>query len=97
MSSHVREKLCEAMLALFEEDSVQIRLSKYRQYLTDLKHYEREIPAGLFNELKGILDDFDDFFTVNGLEKKLSVKQEEEFTERLLSIYIEVKGGGLIF
>jgi hypothetical protein len=101
ITAQVREKLCDALMTLLGDDSSLARLNTFTQYLDFLKHYEHEIPSGLLRELTDLSNDFYKYFIDEAAattpEKELTAEQEAELTERLLSIYIEVKGGGLIF
>ena len=101
MTSQFENKVCEAIIALLADQSLQTRLSIFNQYLQVLESYAAEMPSSLLHELKTILDIFNRYLDgeemVMTSRQKLTAEQEAELVERLLTIYIELKGGGLIF
>ena len=101
MTFQVENKVCEAIIALLADESLQTRLSIFNQYLQVLEPYAAEMPPSLLQELKTIADIFNRYLDgeemVMTSRQKLTDEQEAELVERLLTIYIELKGGGLIF
>ena len=100
LSPHVRDKLCEALATLLEDNPTCDRLLNFDRYLAVLQLYENEIPKKLFIELHQIHTHFSQWLKereASVLPDSVSANREAELTEKLLSIYIEVRGGGLIF
>jgi hypothetical protein len=100
LSEHVREQLSQAIMALLKDASFPVRLLTFNQYLAVLKLYEHEIPPGILEELRGISRGFGDFGNEGNLVmsvKELTAEQEAQLTEALLSIYIDLRGGALLF
>jgi hypothetical protein len=82
--------LHRAIDALLSEGSLQQRLSATNAYIRKLALYKDKV-ADELNELKCAAQ----IFTSSG--NHLSPEQELELTERLLTLYIDVSDGALIF
>jgi hypothetical protein len=76
--------------ALLSEGSVEQRLSQTQACLSRLAVYRDEIPAEL-NELQGIAD------ILASSKENICPEREQELTERLLTLYVSVSDGALIF
>jgi hypothetical protein len=100
LSPYIQAKLCEAILILLDDEISQTRLSNFAQYMVLLDLYKQEIPHNLLNELHAIMNDYielGDEGNIKFRSNEFSDEQKTKLTERLLSIYIEIKGGNLIF
>ena len=101
ISPLVQAQLCEAILRLLEEnDTSKDCLSNFSHCVFLLDLYNQEIPAALLNELHAIIDDYveiGDEGHITFCSPQFSDEEQVELVERLLSIYIDVKGGNLIF
>lgn len=82
------------------EDEVSLScLSNFAHFLLLLDLYENEIPHSLLEELRALVDDYVEtndgqiVFRCN----EITDEQKTALTENLLSIYIEIKGGDLVF
>jgi uncharacterized protein with ParB-like and HNH nuclease domain len=76
--------------ALLSEGSIEQRLSEGETCLSRLEIYRTQIPGEL-DELKIVLN------ILASSEEHLSPEHELELTERLLTLYISVSDGALIF
>ena len=99
MTDTVRKLLNWTIEALLSEDSIEQRLSEAETCLSILENYRnrpapptstRQIPGEL-NELQGVSD------ILASSEEHLSPEGELGLTERLLTLYISVSDGALIF
>ena len=90
MTDTARMLLNRTIEALLSEDSVEQRLSEVETCLSILENYRNQIPGEL-NELKGVSD------ILASSEEHLSPERELGLTERLLTLYISVSDGALIF
>jgi hypothetical protein len=76
--------------ALLSEGSVEQRLSQAQACLRGLAIYRDEIPAEL-RELQGVAD------ILASSKEHICPERELELTERLLTLYVSVSDGALIF
>jgi hypothetical protein len=101
MDDYVREKLCLTISALLDDGPIQARVSHANEYLIMLKLYELE-------NIEEIRQEFEDIITeitgssgmserIKSPTEELTLKQETELIERLLSIYVRESRGSLIF
>jgi hypothetical protein len=87
----VRVLLNRTIEALLSGSSIQQRLLQAKASIRQLERYKNEVPDEL-NELKSIVDSL-----ISSSENALSPDRELEITERLLTVYINISGGALIF
>jgi hypothetical protein len=100
LSPDIQSKICGAISELLEDEPSQSSLPNFAHCLFLLDLHEKEIPADLLSELHTILDKYvrvSDEGQVMFRSIELSDDEKMELAEQLLSIYIEMKGGGLIF
>jgi hypothetical protein len=76
--------------ALLSEGSVEQRLSEAQACLSRLAIYRDEIPDEL-RELQGVAD------ILASSKEHICPERESELTERLLTLYVSVSDGALIF
>ena len=76
--------------ALLSEDSVEQRLSQAQACLSRLEIYKEEIPDEL-HELQHVAD------ILASSKEHICPEHELEVTERLLTLYVNVSDGALIF
>ena len=96
MNASVRTLVNRTIEALLSGGAIEERLSETYECISVLERDKNEIPDELLNELKQ---------TARNLEGKsgqragdcLSSEAERELTERLLSLYIDISDGALIF
>jgi hypothetical protein len=100
LSPYIQAKLCDAIMVLLEDEASRICLSNFAHCLSLVELYKHEIPQDILKELHKIMEDY----TEIGDEGDMSFRSAEftddekiELAERLLSIYIDIKGGSLIF
>ena len=102
MSPYIQARLCEAISALLEDEDKEsrARLSNFAHCLFVLDLYKNEIAPGLLEELHTIVNDYVETGDEGQLTFRLaefSEKEQAELAERLLSIYINISGGNLVF
>jgi hypothetical protein len=100
VSPDLQSKICDAISELLEDELSQSSLPNFAHCLFILDLYEKQIPADLLNELHDILNKYvkmSDEGQVMFRSIEISDDEKMELAEQLLSIYIEIKGGGLIF
>jgi hypothetical protein len=90
MTDTARMLLNRTIEALLSEDSIEQRLSEVETCLSRLESYRTQIPGEL-NELEEVSD------IIASSEGHLSPEPELELMERLLTLYISVSDGALIF
>jgi len=90
MTDTARMLLNRTIEALLSEDSVEQRLSEVKTCLSRLESYRTQIPDEL-NELEEVSD------IIASSEGHFSPELGLELTERLLTLYISVSDGALIF
>lgn len=100
LSPYIQTKLCDALLALLGDETPPTCLANYAQCLFLLDLYKKEIPDDLLNELHAIMDEYVEIGDEGHIRFRaaaFSNQEKTELAERLLSIYIDVRGGVLIF
>lgn len=100
LSPFIQAQLSDALMTLLKDDSLRIGLSDFSHCLLILDLYKREIPHSLLNELHGILRDYvqiGDRGQITSRSNEYTDEQWASLNERLLSIYVEINGGSLIF
>jgi len=100
LSPFIQDKLCEAIAVLMGDEPSSVCLENFSHCLFLLDLYKKEIPQSILEELHGIMDSFVE--KIEGEEvkfrsKELSNEEKAALAERLLLIYIDVKGGNLIY
>jgi len=83
-----------AIEALLAEDTIHERVSQARGCLEKLGRFNSEADEELVDELRCIIDDVQKKITAG---KVLSSEDEQDLTERLLSLYLDVSEGVLIW
>ena len=94
-----RTLLNRTMEALLSDSPIQQRLSEANASIKRLAQYKNEIPTQ-WNELKCIVNEFSllvDIEITGSAKDDLSSAHELELSERLLTLYINLSGGSLIF
>lgn len=100
LSPYIQAKLCEAIMMLLEDEAPRICLSNFAHCLSLLDLYKQEIPRDILKELHTIIEDYAEIGGEGDVafrSAEFSNDENTELAERLLSIYIEIKGGSLIF
>jgi hypothetical protein len=102
LSPYMQAKLCEAISILLEEEgeASRPRLSNFAHCLFLLDLYKKEIPSHLLKELHDIMNDY----VTTGDDGQITFRSSEflsekntDLAERLLSLYIDIMGGNLVF
>ena len=90
-----RGLLNRAIEALLSDHSIQQRVADANRYIRKLQQYPHKIPAD-FDVLKRIVDDLDPL-AGDCPDAHLASAQELALTERLLTLYVQVSDGALVF
>jgi hypothetical protein len=92
MVNDAKEIFCQVINALLEEGDLKIRLAHAAEWMSRLER-DMRVTTGteVWTELFGIVHDLEKFQT------KLSSQEENWLNERLLSIYVELNRGVLVF
>ena len=85
----------EAIEALLAEDTIQQRVSQARRCLEKLGRFDSESDTELVEELRGIVDDIET--KIKGARDVLSSEDEQELSERLFSLYLDLSEGALVW
>ena len=85
-----------AIQALLAEDTIRERVSQARGCLKKLERFNGEADEELADELRCILDDIEKKI-IEGAADVLSSEDEQDLTERLFSLYLDVSEGMLIW
>ena len=100
LSPFIQEQLCEAIATLVDDEAASLCLSNFAHCLFVLDLYKNEIPCALREELHEIINDYvekGDDGQIAFRSNEFSDEQKMELAEQLLAIYIDVKGGSLIY
>lgn len=87
--------LNEAIEALLAEDTIQQRVSQARGCLEKLGRCDSESDTELVEELRGIVDGVER--KIRGARGILSSEDEQELSEQLFSLYLDLSEGALIW
>lgn len=97
VSDSVTRKLCQVIDSLLAEGPIQERLADATRRLDLLEFYKSEFPTAIFNEFTDIIRDLTEMLSNNQGNMPLAPEQEIDLTNKMLSLYIEISGGVLIF
>jgi hypothetical protein len=93
--ARARQTFNRALEALMEDTTAQQRLSHANQHLAVLERYPDQIPGGCLAELRAVVDDF--ACAAKTAPDGLASEFENELTDRLFSLYVNVNSGALVF
>src|SRR5262249_2118245 len=97
----LRATLNGVIQVLLEEAPIQTRLARADLYITELEQHRSALPDGCWETLKRAVAVLASSKCTTaaypGTDDYLSPEQEFALTEELLSLYINVNGGALIF
>jgi hypothetical protein len=97
VSDSITRKLCQVIDSLLAEGPIQERLADATRCLDLLEFYKSEFPTAIFNEFTDIIRDLTEMLSNNQGNMPLAPEQEIDLTNKMLSLYIEISGGVLIF
>jgi hypothetical protein len=96
---YAREKLWQAIHGLVSYGSIQERLSSAAMILTRLHRPDEDLPEELREDFKAVMhaltkeEAVGNEGTINATTRKLTAEQGGELAEKILSIYINLRGG----